>query len=59
PSRPSMADISIWQKTGHFYFALTLQIVVARLIRAPVAWTESMRSLAKHFGAAEAVKQFG
>jgi hypothetical protein len=54
-----MADISIWQKTGHFYFALTLQIVVARLIRAPVAWTESMRSLAKHFGAAEAVKQFG
>ncbi len=22
-SEPSMADISIWQKTGHFYFALT------------------------------------
>jgi hypothetical protein len=21
-----MADISIWQKTGHFYFALTLGI---------------------------------
>ncbi len=23
PSEPSVADISIWQKTGHFYFALT------------------------------------
>src|SRR5438046_5444806 len=23
-SKPPMADISIWQKTGHFYFALTL-----------------------------------
>jgi hypothetical protein len=23
PSKPPMADISIWQKTGHFYFALT------------------------------------
>jgi hypothetical protein len=22
-SAPSMTDISIWQKTGHFYFALT------------------------------------
>ena len=22
-SKPSLADISIWQKTGHFYFALT------------------------------------
>src|SRR5882724_1115862 len=23
PTQPSMADISIWQKSGHFYFALT------------------------------------
>src|SRR2546429_8206640 len=23
PAQPPMADISIWQKTGHFYFALT------------------------------------
>ena len=23
-TRPSLADISIWQKTGHFYFALTI-----------------------------------
>ena len=23
--KPSLADISIWQKTGHFYFALTLR----------------------------------
>src|SRR5439155_20442015 len=24
PAQPPMADISIWQKTGHFYFALTV-----------------------------------
>src|SRR6202011_3729604 len=25
-SQPPMADISIWQKTGHFYFALTVSV---------------------------------
>jgi len=24
-----MADISIWQKSGHFYFALTTQLALA------------------------------
>src|SRR6266404_3849776 len=28
-SKPPMADISIWQKTGHFYFALTAERFIA------------------------------
>jgi hypothetical protein len=33
-----MADISIWQKTGHFYFALTdLKLAIERYIVYPLA----------------------
>ena len=30
PPEPSMADISIWQKAGHFYFALTELTIFAQ-----------------------------